>query len=190
MSFDHSHLPLGGRGLGKGAAGQPVEALPVETQKAPHPYPLPTNGERGLITASALSWIGTPYQHQASLKGVGCDCLGLVRGVWREVVGEEPERPPPYRPDWAEVGGRELLVEALGRWMRPVSPEQAKAGDVLVFRMASGVPAKHCAILIADPGGGREGRMVHAYWGRAVVESWLGRWWRSRLAAAFSFPGS
>ena len=28
-------------------------------------------------------WIGTPYRHQASLKGVGCDCLGLVRGVWR-----------------------------------------------------------------------------------------------------------
>ncbi len=38
-----------------------------------------------LVTA-ARGWIGTPYIHQASLKDIGCDCLGLLRGVWREVV--------------------------------------------------------------------------------------------------------
>jgi len=43
----------------------------------------------------ARSWIGTPYVHQASVKGVGCDCLGLLRGVWRELVGAEPEKMPP-----------------------------------------------------------------------------------------------
>jgi cell wall-associated NlpC family hydrolase len=36
---------------------------------------------RSAIVAEARTWIGTPYRHQASLKGVGCDCLGLVRGV-------------------------------------------------------------------------------------------------------------
>ena len=46
---------------------------------------------RAEIVRAARSWIGTPYRHQASLKGVGCDCLGLLRGVWREVVGAEPE---------------------------------------------------------------------------------------------------
>ena len=35
------------------------------------------------------SWLGTHYQDQASLRGVGCDCLGLARGVWREVVGPD-----------------------------------------------------------------------------------------------------
>jgi NlpC/P60 family putative phage cell wall peptidase len=48
--------------------------------------------------------------------------------------------------------------------------------------MAPGVPAKHCAIASANE------RMIHAYWGRACVESWLGRWWRERLAGAFRFP--
>jgi hypothetical protein len=43
---------------------------------------------RPLIVAETRAWIGTPYRHQASLKGVGCDCLGLVRGVWRAVIGE------------------------------------------------------------------------------------------------------
>ena len=47
--------------------------------------------QRKLIVASAQSWIGTPYLHQASLKGAGADCLGLLRGVWREVIGPEPE---------------------------------------------------------------------------------------------------
>ena len=37
------------------------------------------------VLEAATGWIGTPYRHQASQKGVGCDCLGLVRGVWREL---------------------------------------------------------------------------------------------------------
>jgi len=37
------------------------------------------------IIAEARSWIGTPYHHQAALKGVGYDCLGFVRGVWRAI---------------------------------------------------------------------------------------------------------
>ena len=41
------------------------------------------------IVAAARSWIGTPYRHQASLKGVGCDCLGLVRGVGRTTQAEQ-----------------------------------------------------------------------------------------------------
>ena len=48
------------------------------------------------IAAAARGWCGTPYAHQASLKGTGTDCLGLVRGVWREVMGAEPEHAPAY----------------------------------------------------------------------------------------------
>ena len=38
---------------------------------------------RARVVAEARMWIGTPYVHQASALGAGCDCLGLVRGVWR-----------------------------------------------------------------------------------------------------------
>ncbi|WAC59415.1 NlpC/P60 family protein [Brevundimonas sp. SL130] len=139
-----------------------------------------------MIVASARSWLGTPYRHQASVKGVGADCLGLVRGVWREVVGAEPEAPPAYSADWAETGGRETLLEAAGRWLKPVPVADMQAGDVLVFRMSTGAAAKHCAIL--SDSGEPEPRMIHAYWGRAVVESWMGTWWRRRLVAVFRFP--
>ncbi len=139
--------------------------------------------------AIAREWLGTPYRHQASVRGEGADCLGLLRGVWRELVGEEPEEAGPYRPDWAEVGGKETLLEAARRWLREIPIDAAGAGDVLLFRMAPDAPVKHCAILSAgDMSGGQEPRMIHAYWGRAVVESWVGGWWRRRLAAAFAWP--
>lgn len=138
--------------------------------------------KRAEIVAAARGWLGTPYRHQASLKGAGCDCLGLVRGVWREVIGPEPEVPPPYTPDWAEALGRETLLEAARRRLDEVVPVAARAGDVLIFRMGMGVPAKHCAILSND------GRIIHAYWGRAVVETRLTEWWARRVAAAFAFP--
>ena len=42
------------------------------------------------IVGAARAWLGTPYRHRASTPGAGCDCLGLVRGVWRTLYGAEP----------------------------------------------------------------------------------------------------
>ncbi|QTC91604.1 NlpC/P60 family protein [Brevundimonas goettingensis] len=136
--------------------------------------------------AAARGWLGTPYRHQASVKGEGADCLGLVRGVWREVLGAEPENVPAYSPDWAEVGGEETLLTAARRWLVEIEVAAARPGDVLLFRMSLGAPIKHCAILSMD--GPPEPRIIHAYWGRSVVESWMGPWWHRRLAAAFRWP--
>jgi NlpC/P60 family putative phage cell wall peptidase len=137
---------------------------------------------RHRIITEAREWIGTPYMHQASAKGAGCDCLGLVRGVWRALYGAEPEIAPAYTPDWAERAGAETLLEAARRNMREIAIEDAAPGDVLLFRMHAQAPAKHCAILDEDA------RIIHAYWGRAVVRSRFAPWWRARCAAAFSFP--
>ena len=57
------------------------------------------------VVTAARGWIGTPYVHQASVRGAGCDCLGLLRGVWRELIGPEPEVVPPYTMDWSEPQG-------------------------------------------------------------------------------------
>ena len=141
---------------------------------------------RAAAAAVARGWLGTPYRHQASLKGEGADCLGLLRGVWGELMGAEPEPVPPYRPDWAEVGGEETLLTAARRWLIEIPVARAAVGDVLLFRMAPGCAVKHCAIL--SDVDGAEPRIIHAYWGRAVVESWVGPWWRRRLAAAFTWP--
>ena len=134
------------------------------------------------VTA-ARRWLGTPYLHQASLIGVGCDCLGLLRGVWRDLYGAEPEQPGPYAPDWAEAGGRETLATAARRHLTEIAPGAAVPGDVLLFRWRDGLPAKHVAILSAPD------RMIHAHDGAGVTEAALVPWWRRRISHAFRFPG-
>jgi NlpC/P60 family putative phage cell wall peptidase len=134
------------------------------------------------IVTEARSWIGTPYRHQASLKGIGCDCLGLLRGVWRGVLGQEPELPPPYSPDWAEAGA-DTLVAAARRYLTEIDRRDIAPGDVLLFRWRDTLPAKHCAV-VASPGS-----MIHAHDGASVVEVALCPWWRRHLAHAFRFPG-
>ncbi|NEW88752.1 peptidase P60 [Rhodopseudomonas sp. WA056] len=138
---------------------------------------------RDAIVAEARSWIGTRYRHQASVKGVGCDCLGLVRGVWRACLGEEPEMPPPYAPDWAEAGGDETLAAAALRHLVPVPCDAFDRGDVLLFRWRDGCVAKHAAIASSPT------TMIHAHDGAAVCEVAITPWWRRRLAYAFTFPG-
>ena len=138
---------------------------------------------RERIVAAARLWLGTPYQHQASLKGLGCDCLGLVRGVWRDCVGDEPEPVVPYSPDWAEATGREQLLLAGRRHFLPADPAGIRAGDVLLFRWRAHLPAKHLAIATGPDG------MIHAHDGAVVAEVAIGAWWRRHLAFSFCFPG-
>lgn len=137
------------------------------------------------IVAAARGWIGTPYVHQASAKGAGTDCLGLLRGVWREVLGAEPEAVPPYTADWSEAARREDLWAAAGRWLIPVPPGGAGPGQVLLFRMRDGAVAKHLGISVPALQG--EG-FVHAYTGHGVVESPLSAPWARRIVGRFAFP--
>lgn len=133
------------------------------------------------VVAAARSWIGTPYVHQASTKGAGCDCLGLIRGVWRELIGREPVAVPAYSVDWSEPQGEERLWQAAMSHLRPASGP-ATPGDVLLFRMRSGCVAKHLGIVST------QGRFIHAYSGRGVVENALSAPWRRRIVARFEFP--
>ena len=141
------------------------------------------------VTQAALeearAWIGTPYHHQASLRGVGTDCLGLLRGVWRSVYGSEPEAVPAYTPDWCEPQRDERLWQAAERHLTPVPVSQAQAGDVLLFRMRSSAVAKHLGIMSAS---GALPAFIHAYSGHAVLESPLTAAWQRRVVAVFRFP--
>ncbi|MBW7055722.1 peptidase [Paracoccus bogoriensis] len=135
--------------------------------------------------AIARGWLGTPYVHQASTRGAGADCLGLIRGIWREIHGAEPESPPPYSGDWAECGGVEVLWQAALRHLRPVPADAPlAAGQVLLFRMREGAIAKHLG-LVSDAEGTR---FIHAYTSHGVIESPLTRPWAGRIAARFRFP--
>jgi len=134
------------------------------------------------VVAEALAWLGTPYRHQGRKKGVGCDCLGLVLGVWRAVYGVAPEQPGPYASDWAEAAGEERLLTGVRRNFAEKSFREMSAGDLLVFRWRLHLTAKHAGILVEPD------RFVHAYEGTAVTLSALVPQWRKRIAGVFAFP--
>lgn len=133
----------------------------------------------------ARGWLGTPYRHQASCRGAGADCLGLVRGVWRELYGEEPEAVPPYSTDWAEPQRDEVLLRAALRHLRERPAGVIAPGDVLLFRMRDGSIAKHLGIAAEV---GTQASFIHAYSGHDVTESPLSAPWRRRIVAVFAFP--
>jgi NlpC/P60 family putative phage cell wall peptidase len=130
------------------------------------------------VVAAARAWLGTPYRHQASTLGAGCDCLGLVRGVWRTLHGGEPWAVPPYG---AGLGSATpALGEAAQRWLLPA--EGFGPGRVILFRLRRTLPSAHCAILVG------QGRFVHAQERIGVVEADLTEAWRRRIAGVFAFP--
>ena len=134
------------------------------------------------VIAIARSWLGTPYHDQASLRGVGCDCLGLARGIWRETVGSEPFAIPPYSRDWGETGPREVLAEGAQRMMPEIAFSEAGPGALVLFRMTPRAIAKHVGILTIP------GSFLHAYERLGVIEEPLTLSWRRRIAFAFLFP--
>lgn len=137
------------------------------------------------VVVAARGWIGTPYVHQASTRGAGSDCLGLLRGVWREVIGPEPVPVPAYSMDWSEPQGDERLWRMALRVLRQKPVHEDAPGDVLLFRMRAGAVAKHLGI---QAGAGENATFVHAYSGHGVVESRLTPPWQRRIVARFAFP--
>ena len=140
------------------------------------------------IVKATRRWIGTPYHDQASVRGVGCDCLGLLRGVWRDFVGPEPMPLPPYSRDWGETGPVEVLAEAARAAMAELNVSDAHTGDVILFRMRTGAIAKHCGILSGRGRNGCSHRFIHAYERTGVIEEYLTPAWQRRVTYAFRFP--
>ncbi len=136
------------------------------------------------VIAAARAWLGTPYHDQASLRGVGCDCLGLARGVWRDLIGAERQAIPPYSRDWGETGVREVLAEGARAMMIEIPLAQIGPGALVLFRMAPRAIAKHVGILTAHD------RFIHAYDRLGVIEEALTIAWSRRIAFAFRFPAA
>ncbi len=134
-----------------------------------------------MILEEAMSWIGTPYKHQTCCKGAGCDCLGLIRGVYG-AFWSILETPPAYNPDWADADGEETLANAAGRYLQPVDAGVRQPAHVLLFRYRKGFPAKHAGILFDDS------RFIHAQAGACVSLVSFSPWWQRHLCGVYAFP--
>lgn len=134
------------------------------------------------IVKIARSWIDTPYHHQESIKGEGCDCLGLLCGVWREFYGvENPEEIPNYSPTWGDYRMDDPLLTVARKYLKEQSKPKVVAGEVLMFRMRPDMAVKHCSIVSAPE------KMIHAYSLHSVREDDITDWWMNKLVGVFRF---
>lgn len=125
------------------------------------------------ILWTARQWVGTPYHHQGRVKGVGCDCIGLIIGVCQEIGlinfdFTNYERTP---------DGTAMMQELEKHCTPTNNPEP---GDLLVFRIKRN--PRHVGLLT-------DGGIIHAYQSAGkVVEHSLDQWWSDRVIGAFVLP--
>ncbi|AOJ62497.1 hypothetical protein WJ32_08520 [Burkholderia ubonensis] len=129
---------------------------------------------RQQVVDEARTWIGTRWQHQGRLKGVGVDCAGLVVCVMRN-VGVEVRDVDGYtrRPDGSLLDIVRAQTEPADVWC---------AGDVAVFQWDN--DPCHLAIMTGP------NSIIHAHaLSRGVVEHDLDPKWRMAIVGVRRVPG-
>lgn len=142
------------------------------------------------IVEAARGWLGTRFHHQGRLKASqehqgGCDCLGLLVGVAKELalpakqgglLADFDARDYGRLPDGAR------LKAVLDKVLEPVEPQDMAEGDVLLLRLEE--TPQHLAIVSRYPYGGWG--MIHALAAnRRVVEHRMDELWRNRVVAVY-----
>lgn len=140
------------------------------------------NVTREAIVSTAREWIGTRWHHQQSCKGVGCDCIGLISGVGRELgfASAKAFRNDPRFKGYGRVPDVAMTRAAIAEYLDPV--DVAQSGDVLFMNHEKQVIPHHFGI-VSGPD-----YMIHAWAGaRKVTEHRIDEKWRKRIVAAFKF---
>jgi cell wall-associated NlpC family hydrolase len=138
---------------------------------------------RAQVVECARSYIGTPWHHQARVKGPkgGIDCAGLIICIAEELgLVEKSVETPNYSryPDGT-------LLPTCAKYMHSILSHTARPGDVLLFTFTT--DPEHLGI-VAEIDGRRT--VIHSYaQARGVVENDLDELWLSRIRGAYRLPG-
>lgn len=152
---------------------------------------------RADVVAEARNWLGTPFIHQHAAKGVGCDCLGLLRGV-AKVLGVFPNRPDElsrveeFRGYGKHPDGRLLRACEMFLDRKPVTA--IAPGDVVLLAMTGSTHREphHSAIVGDYKSCSGHLSLIHSLGPghpNKVVEHRLDNRFRSYIVAAFAIRG-
>lgn len=108
---------------------------------------------RADLEAEAIRWIDTPGHRQASLRGVGCDCKGLIVGVARELGMPEASSLHARMIDYGPVIDEARLRAGLEATL--IQAAEPDIGDVMLCII--GGKAQHLAFFVSG------GRMIHCF---------------------------
>lgn len=114
---------------------------------------------REAVVAEALTWLRTPYHHQARVRGVGVDCAQFPAAVY-EAAGVIEHVDPRYTRDWHLHRSDELYLEWARSLAREIPEEEAGPGDFVIWKF--GRTFSHGGIMLDYP------TVIHSYIGVGV----------------------
>ena len=88
---------------------------------------------RAAVVHEARTWIGTPFHHQARVKGAGVDCLGLVWGTGETCAVMPAVSATDAKPFWRFYGRRPnpaVMRECLAKFLVEIPRDQVQPGDM------------------------------------------------------------
>lgn len=170
-----------------------LEPQAIDVERAPEPPLTSPHGTRKQVVDETLTWIGTPYHHQARIKGIGVDCAQLLVGVAKGagLINDEDLKKVPmnYSVEWNIHNREEVMLgilESMG--CKPVVGTP-KPGDIIAFKV--GRAHGHLGIIVTST------EFVHAELQGNIKGSLNGNVVRVHMAGEwakmdklfFTFPG-
>jgi len=140
---------------------------------------------RSNILRIGKEWVNTPYQHQAMLKGVGADCVGLVAGVGIEAgVLTLSKREKKIYSGYGRLPNPNMMRKMLERFLLPCNEELV--GDIAWIQWRQDLPM-HLALLSQFE---ERRTLLHGISAAGkVVEHSLTPQWEERIVSFWRFPG-
>ncbi len=111
------------------------------------------------VVAEAMTWLRTPYPHNARVKGAGVDCIQILIAVYSAVGLIDDVVTGDYVPDWMLHRDEECYLAGITRYTHLI--EIPKPGDIAMFKF--GRTASHGAIVMEWP------MIIHAYRNEGLV---------------------
>lgn len=141
------------------------------------------------IIAEAREWVYTPFRHQASMKGVGCDCVGLIKGVGEatQAIINVDHRWENYK-YYRRTPNPRIMQQGMEDFLLPLDPSEARPGDVVWMQWRENLPM-HLGLLGVIPGAEERITLIHAYSRvRMVVEHGFTDEWKARANSYWRYP--
>ena len=127
------------------------------------------------IVHAAKLWLGTPFHLQGRVKNVGCDCLGLLMGIAKELNLKATDGTPLVnfdRSDYHIIHDGKILEEQLDKLLEQT--DQIEEGSLLLLEYDKN--PQHLAIASSN------NSIIHAHIKhRMVVEHSIDVWIRNKI---------
>ena len=91
--------------------------------------------QRADVIAEAESWLGTPFHHEARVKGAGVDCGQILLAVYSK-FGFMPKdyKLEHYPPDFAMHRDYEWYLSIVQTFAREISEAKVQPADIVLFK--------------------------------------------------------